>query len=125
MELIDITRYSLLVLHFIGYAALFGGFMTQMKAMGAGTAKIIPAMVHGVWTVFAAGLLLVGVAEWRAAMDPDITVNHAKVGVKFAIALVVLILVLLNRKKESVKAPIFGAIGGLTITNVILAVFWH
>jgi len=124
MELIDIARYSLLVLHFIGYAALFGGFMTQMKAMGAGEAKIVPAMVHGVWTVVAAGLLLVGVAEWRAAMDPDFVVNHAKVGLKFAIALVVLVLVLINRKKDSVAAPVFGAIGGLTVTNVIVAVFW-
>jgi len=125
MDLIEITRNSLLVLHFIGYAALFGGFMTQMKAMGAGTAKIVPAMVHGVWTVVAAGLLLVGVAEYRAAMDPDIEVNHAKVGVKFAIALVVLLLVLINKKKDSVKAPVLGAIGGLTVVNVILAVFWH
>ena len=125
MDLIEITRNSLLVLHFIGYAALFGGFMTQMKAMGAGAAKIVPAMVHGVWTVVAAGLLLVGVAEYRAAMDPDIEVNHAKVGVKFAIALVVLLLVLINKKKDSVKAPVLGAIGGLTVVNVILAVFWH
>ena len=125
MDLIEITRNSLLVLHFIGYAALFGGFMTQMKAMGAGTAKIVPAMVHGVWTVVAAGLLLVGVAEYRAAMDPDIEVNHAKVGAKFAIAVVVLLLVLINKKKDSVKAPVLGAIGGLTVVNVILAVFWH
>lgn len=125
MELIDILRYSLLVLHFVGYGALFGGFMTQMKAMGSGTAKIVPAMVHGVWTVLAAGLLLVGVAEWRAAMEPDFEVNHAKVGVKLVVALVVLVLVLINRKKESVKAPVFGAIGALTLTNVVLAVFWH
>ncbi len=124
MELLDFTRYSLIVLHFIGMAALLGGFMTQMKAMGAGTAKIIPAMVHGSWTVFAAGLLLVGLAEYRVAMGADFEINHMKIGVKTVVALVILILVMVNRKKESLKAPVFGAIGALTLTNLVLAVFW-
>lgn len=124
MELLDFTRYSLIVLHFIGMAALLGGFMTQMKAMGAGTAKIIPAMVHGAWTVFAAGLLLVGLAEYRVAMGADFEINHMKIGVKTVVALVILILVMVNRKKESLKAPVFGAIGALTLTNLVLAVFW-
>ncbi len=53
MELIELTRNSLLVLHFIGLASLLGGFLTQMRAMGAGTAKIVAAMVHGAWTAFA------------------------------------------------------------------------
>jgi hypothetical protein len=33
-------------------------------------------------------------------------------------------LVLYFKKKDSVKAPVFGAIGLLTILNVVLAVFW-
>jgi hypothetical protein len=124
MELIELTRNSLLVLHFIGLASLLGGFLTQMRAMGAGTAKIVPAMVHGAWTAFATGLLLVGVAEYRVAMGADFEVNHMKIGVKTVVVLIILILVMANRKKDSVKAPVFGAVGGLTLTNVILAVFW-
>lgn len=124
MELIELTRNSLLVLHFIGLASLLGGFLTQMRAMGAGAAKIIPAMVHGAWTAFATGLLLVGLAEYRVAMGADFEVNHIKIGVKTVVVLIILILVMTNRKKESVKAPVFGAVGGLTLTNVILAVFW-
>jgi hypothetical protein len=124
MELLDFARYSLIVLHFVGMAALLGGFMTQMKAMGAGTAKIIPAMVHGAWTVFAAGLLLVGLAEYRVAMGADFEINHLKIAVKTVIALVILLLVITSRKKEALKAPVFGAIGGLTLANLILAVFW-
>lgn len=124
MDLLDFTRYSLIVLHFVGFAALLGGFLTQMKAMGAGTAKIIPAMVHGAWTVFAAGLLLVGLAEYRVAMGADFEINHMKIGVKTAVALVILVLVMANRKKESLKAPVFGAVGALTLTNIVLAVFW-
>jgi len=37
---------------------------------------------------------------------------------------VVLVLVMTQRKKESVKTPIFASIGALTLTNVVLAVFW-
>ena len=124
MDLLDFTRHSLIVLHFVGFAALLGGFLTQMKAMGAGTAKIIPAMVHGAWTVFAAGLLLVGLAEYRVAMGADFEINHMKIGVKTAVALVILVLVMANRKKESLKTPVFGAVGALTLTNIVLAVFW-
>ncbi len=124
MELIELTRNSLLVLHFIGLASLLGGFLTQMRAMGAGSAKIVPAMVHGAWTAFATGLLLVGLAEYRVAMGADFEVNHMKIGVKTVVALIILIFVMAYRKKDSVKAPVFGAVGGLTLTNVILAVFW-
>lgn len=124
MDLIEITRNSLLVLHFIGQAALFGGFLTQMRAMGQGEAKIVPAMMHGAWTALAAGLLLVGLAEYRVAMGADIEINHMKIGVKSIVITAILILLYSQRKKESVKAGAFGAIGALTLTNVVLAVFW-
>lgn len=124
MDLIEITRNSLLVLHFIGQAALFGGFLTQMRAMGQGEAKIVPAMMHGAWTALAAGLLLVGLAEYRVAMGADIEINHMKIGVKSIVITAILVLLYSQRKKESVKAGAFGAIGALTLTNVVLAVFW-
>jgi hypothetical protein len=125
MELTDIIRYSLIVLHFIGLASLLGGFMTQMKAMAAGTAKIVPAMVHGAWTLLITGIALVGVAEWRISMGADFEVDHMKIGIKSLVLTAILVLVLANRKKESVKAPVFGAIGLLAIVNVVLAVFWN
>ena len=124
MELVDIARNSLIVLHFVGLASLLGGFMTQIKAMGQGAAKIVSAMVHGAWTAFVTGLLLVGLAEWRIAMGANFEIDHMKIGVKSLVAIVILLLVMLNRKKSSVSAPIFGLIGALTLTNVVLAVFW-
>ncbi len=124
MDLVDIARNSLIVLHFVGLASLLGGFMTQIKAMGQGAAKIVSAMVHGAWTAFVTGLLLVGLAEWRIAMGANFEIDHMKIGVKSLVALVILLLVMLNRKKSSVSKPIFGVIGALTLTNVVLAVFW-
>lgn len=125
MELTDIIRYSLVVLHFIGLASLLGGFMTQMKAMAASTAKIVPAMVHGAWTLLITGLALVGVAEWRISMGADFEVDHMKIGIKSLVLIAILTLVMVFRKKDSVKAPVFGAIGLLAILNVVLAVFWN
>ena len=120
----EIVRNLLIVLHFIGFAAVFGGFMTQMKAMAQGAAKIVPAMVHGAWTLLATGLLLVGVREWMAVMEWAPELNHMKIGIKSLVLIVLLVLILLNKKKDSVKAPIFGTIGLLAVLNVVLAVFW-
>lgn len=120
----EIFRNTLIVLHFVGLASLLGGFITQMKAMAAGAAKIVPAMVHGAWTMLITGVALVGVAEWRGAMGAAIEVDHMKVGIKSLVLTAILVLVLYFKKKDSVKAPVFGVIGLLTVLNVVLAVFW-
>lgn len=116
----DILLKSLIVLHFVGLASLLGGFLTQMKSLAKGTAKIIAAMQHGAWTMLATGLLLVGVHE----MGSDEPLNNTKIAVKSIVLTLILVMVVMNRKKESVKAPVFGAIGALTLLNVVLAVFW-
>jgi hypothetical protein len=120
----EILRNSLVVLHFIGLASLLGGFLTQMKAMGKGTAKIVPAMVHGAWTMLITGLLLVGVREWMAAMEWAGEIDNIKVAVKSIVLTVILVLVMRFKKKDAVSPMVFGIIGLLTIVNVVLAVFW-
>ena len=120
----EFIRNSLVVLHFIGLAALLGGFMTQMKALGEGQAKIVAAMVHGAWTMLATGLLLVGVREWMAAMEWAGELNHMKIGIKSLVLIAIVVLVLKFKKQEAVSAKIFGMVGLLTILNVVLAVFW-
>lgn len=119
---IEITRNTLLILHFIGLASLLGGFLTQMKTLAQSAAKIVPAMVHGAWTMLATGLLLVTLAEWRVAMGADFEINHTKVGIKLVVLLVILVLVLRNRKKDQVSSAIVGSIGALSVVNIILAV---
>lgn len=112
------------VLHFIGLASLLGGFLVQMKPLKSSTAKIVPAMVHGAWTMLITGLVLVGLHEWLGSMMEGHEINNMKIGVKLIVVTVIVILAMLNRKKESVKTGLFGAIGGLTLLNVVLAVFW-
>lgn len=120
----EIIKHSLVVLHFVGLAALLGGFLIQIKALRAKTAEIIPAMVHGAWTMFITGLLLVGVREWELAMGGGYELDHMKIGVKTLVALVILVLVLLKKKQKPVSSKVLGLIGALTLVNVILAVFW-
>ncbi|MFE9841035.1 hypothetical protein [Streptomyces goshikiensis] len=107
-------------LHIVGIAALLGGFMTQMKAMSAGTARFIPAMLHGALTMLVTGALLVGFREMDGA-----AVNNFKIGVKMAILFVILALVYLKRDEERVEKALFGAVGGLTVVNIFIAVLWH
>jgi hypothetical protein len=38
--------------------------------------------------------------------------------------LIILALVIINRKKKPVSGSVLGTIGGLTLLNVVLAVFW-
>ncbi|MCC5031739.1 hypothetical protein DMH02_000275 [Streptomyces sp. WAC 00631] len=107
-------------LHIIGIASLLGGFLVQMKAMGAGTARMVPAMLHGALTMLVTGVLLVGFNEMNDAM-----VNNVKVGVKLVVLVAILGLVYVKRDEERVSKGVFGAVGLLTVLNVFIAVLWH
>jgi hypothetical protein len=112
----EFVEHLLVVLHFIGLASLLGGFLVQIKS----SPRVVNnAMVHGVITQLVTGVLLVGTAEMQ-----DYDVDHAKVGVKLAVALVVAVLVFANRRRESLTTGAWAAIGGLTIANIVVAVFW-
>lgn len=124
LELAGIITMFLVVLHLVGMAALLGGFLVQIKALRAKSAEILPAMVHGAWTSLVTGLLLVGVAEWELAMGGGEEIDHSKIAIKFVVVAIVVTLVMLHRKKKPVSSSVLGTIGGLTLLNVVLAVFW-
>jgi hypothetical protein len=54
----------------------------------------------------------------------DKTVDYNIITVKLLITLVVTYLVIKNRKKESVTNGLYGAIGGLSILNIVIAVLF-
>lgn len=115
----DVLIHAVVGLHIIGIAALLGGFMTQMKAMGRGEARMVPAMLHGALTMLVTGVALVGLHQAQ-----DHTLNTVKLGVKMALLVVILGLVYVKRDDEKVAAPVFGAVGALTAANVFIAVLW-
>ncbi|MEW2413580.1 hypothetical protein AB0953_07640 [Streptomyces sp. NPDC046866] len=116
----DVLINAFVALHIIGIASLLGGFLTQMKAMSAGTARFVPAMLHGALTMLVTGVLLVGLRE----MDGG-SLNHIKIGVKLAVLFVVLALVYVKRDEVRVEKAVFGAVGGLTAVNIFIATLWH
>ncbi|MEU8350952.1 MULTISPECIES: hypothetical protein [unclassified Streptomyces] len=106
-------------LRITGIASLLGGFLTQLKAMSAGTARFTPAMLHGVLTMPVTGVLLVGFNQ----MD-DQAVNNVKIGLKLVILVAILGLVHVERDEEQVAKGAFGAVGLLTVANIFIAVLW-
>lgn len=116
MTPVETLRLIILFIHLLGMAALLGGLFVQLSS----PVKVVnSAMRDGAGTAFIAGLAAVGVLE---ADDTDL--NHAKIGVKLVIALVVLALVMANIRKERISNALFGTIFGLTVINVAVAVFW-
>jgi hypothetical protein len=73
--------------------------------------------------MFITGLILTGVAEYRASII-GFEVNHALIGAKTAVIIAILALVLIHRKKPTVNPAVFGSIGLLTIANITLAVLY-
>ena len=65
-----------------------------------------------------ARILLLGLAE--AGTDP---VNHAKFGIKIAVAAAILLLAWPRRKEASIAGNTYHAIGLLALLNVAVAVF--
>ncbi|MFE2226918.1 hypothetical protein [Streptomyces kronopolitis] len=115
----DVVTNLFVGLHIIGIASLLGGFLTQMKAMSAGTARFVPAMLHGALTMLITGVALVGLNQ---AQGHDI--NTLKIGIKMAVLVVILALVYVKRDDETVDKPLFGAVGALTVANIFIAVLW-
>ena len=112
----ETLRLVLLFLHIVGFAMLIGGIVAQSSSPEK---TVNAAMRDGIGTAFLAGLLLVGVLE--AGDDP---VNHAKVAVKFAVGLVILVLVMANARKERIPQGLWLGLLLLAVANVGVAVFW-
>ena len=110
--------YQILVLlHLIGFAALFGGILVQLRSKEP---EVNAAMLHGSLTLLITGLALVTLQE----LGPG-PVNHIKIGIKLAITAILVLLVVKNRKFASIPRGLWGLIGGLTILNAAVAVLWQ
>ncbi len=112
----EIVKDIVLLVHFLGWAALFGATLVQARDAEK---RVSGPMRDGIGTAFVAGIALVGFLE-----AGDEAVNHAKVGVKFGIGLVILILVMANTRKPRISDNLFWTILGLTVINMAVAVLW-
>lgn len=120
MDFLTILREALLLIHLVGFAMLFGGWLAQ-AAKRDYTTNLFFRLGLGVMIV--SGLLLA--IPFPAAIHLD----YLKLGVKLFIALVIggTFGVVTTKEKKTGRAAVggFWTIGGLAALNAGIAVFWH
>lgn len=105
----------LVVLHLLGWALVLGGLATRMRKP-----EIPAGVLHGALTALVTGILLVGAIEMGGG-----DVNQVKIAVKLLVAIAVVVLVWRGQRQRSVTTGYLGAIAGLTVLNVVIAVLWR
>jgi hypothetical protein len=115
----DVMRLILRFVHFLSWAALIGGLLTQWSAVAKRVSK---AALWGARLAFLSGLLLVGVREAIAASG-GAEVNHAKIGAKLLLSLVPVALLEIANRRGLKDGGFYGALGGAAAA-VAVAVFW-
>ncbi|MBT2503403.1 hypothetical protein [Curtobacterium sp. ISL-83] len=118
----------LLILHFIGLAAVIGAFLVQMRRKEHFDTFWT---ITGLITQLVTGLGMLGILD----ATTETGANHAKLGVKLVIAVVALVLALVARARQrkadrgeakpAAALPFFHSAGALAIVNVLIAVLWH
>ncbi len=113
----DALRTTLLILHFIGLAAILGGSLEQWRTSGKLTT---PVTLWGARAQLLTGLALAALAS---TADDGADANQVKIGVKLLIALAVVAVAEMNAKKVTIPNSA-RLIVALTAVNVIVAVAW-
>ena len=111
-----------LVLHFIGISGLLGGLLAQIAVKPKQLPKFV---LHSAWLAFIAAIAMVGINQMMYSDDSTVQVlDHIKVAVKSTILIVVLAIGYLNIKKAALSNKAWGLMTLLTISNIVIAVFW-
>ncbi len=113
----QIAHQILVLLHLVGFAALLGGLLVQLRAKEP---EVNAAMLHGSMTLLITGLALV----WLEEIGSD-SVNYVKIAIKLAVTAMVVLLVVKNRKFASIPRGLWALIIGLTLTSAAVAVLWQ
>ena len=115
----EIVRDILLILHILGFAGVVAGTVAQLPKVKEGAARVSGGILHSGWLLLVTGLGLVGMMYARD-MQPD----NVKIGVKTVVLFSIIVVALVNKRKEKVSGGVLGAILALAVVNVALAVIW-
>jgi hypothetical protein len=113
----EIVERVLVLLHLVGFAALFGGLVVQARIPHP---EVNVSMVWGAWLELLTGAGLVALILTSA--EP---VSYPQLVVKLLLTLVLVLLVSKNRKFSSIPRGLWALIGGLTLLNAVVAVLWQ
>jgi hypothetical protein len=113
----QLAHQLLVLVHLIGFAALLGGLLVQVRAKEP---EVNASMLNGSFTLLLTGLALVTLEELGADQ-----MNYVKMAIKLLLMAVIVVLVVKNRKFVTIPRGLWGLIGGLTIANALVAVLWQ
>jgi hypothetical protein len=103
-------------IHILSILGILGLLLAQANKSPR---KLNPGIIHAGLSALVAGIVMVGILP---QVEPEETVNHAKIGVKTLVLASILFLGYKNVKKESLKTPVWATMLGLTVLNIIIAV---
>ena len=112
MSAINTVAYVIHLLSVIGILSLL------LHQWNKSPRKLNPGILHAGLTALVAGSVMVGLHN---SVKPDEELNHIKVGIKFIILLVILVLGYTNVKKQELSKNVWVAMLGLTVTNIVIA----
>jgi hypothetical protein len=112
----------LLFLHLLGMATLISAFFLQRKAVaGDGLTR---AWLYGSGLQAITGLAMVGVIDGAHIHGGLGTSGHIKIGAKLVVLIVIGVLAMIANNRPEQAKRLSDVMGGLTVVNVAIAVFW-
>jgi hypothetical protein len=112
MSAINTVAYVIHLLSVIGILSLL------LHQWNKSPRKLNPGILHAGLTALIAGIVMVGLHN---NVKPDEELSHIKVGIKFIILLIILVLGYTNVKKPELPKKVWLTMLGLTITNIVIA----
>ncbi len=112
MSAINTIAYVIHLLSVIGILSLL------LHQWNKSPRKLNPGILHAGLTALIAVIVMVGLHN---NVKPDEELNHIKVGIKFIILLIILVLGYTNVKKPELPKKVWLTMLGLTITNIVIA----
>ncbi len=112
MSAINTIAYVIHLLSVIGILSLL------LHQWNKSPRKLNPGILHAGLTALIAGIVMVGLHN---NVKPDEELNHIKVGIKFIILLIILVLGYTNVKKPELPKKVWLTLLGLTVTNIVIA----
>lgn len=113
----NVVHTVLLVLHFLGLAAILGGSLEQWRTGGKITT---PVALWGARAQVVTGLAL---AALIFTGDDADDANHTKIGIKLLVALAIAAVAEMNARKAAI-ANSARLIVAMTAVNIVIAVAW-
>lgn len=106
------------VVYLIHILSVIGILFLLLSQWNKSPRKLNPGVLHAGLTALLAGIVMVGLHD---SVKPDEPLNHAKVGIKLLVLIVILALGYKNVKKPELSKNVWLTMTGLTVLNIIIA----